>query len=121
MPTSLAGTLRGAARQLLKYPGFSVVAVLTLALRMGATTALFSVGYGVLISPNPCPLPHEIWAPGVRSPTVEQRVRRYQLREFDAMAQLPSFSAVMANAFDFLGVARPRDCASGDTRRDAGI
>lgn len=47
--------IRFAARMLRKQPGFALVAVLTMAMGIGAATTLFSVTYGVLMKPLPWP------------------------------------------------------------------
>src|SRR5438128_1193599 len=52
--------LKFAIRQLLKNPGLTAVAVLTLALGIGANTAIFSVFYGVLLKPLPYRDPEQL-------------------------------------------------------------
>ncbi|HEY6345274.1 MAG TPA: ABC transporter permease [Bryobacteraceae bacterium] len=65
------GSLNHVLRRMAKAPGFTAVALTTLALGIGATTAIFSVIEGVLI--KPLPFPHAenlvgVWhlAPGVK-------------------------------------------------------
>ena len=120
--------IRYGIRIIFKQRVFTTVAILTLALGIGSTTALFSVVYGVLISPYPYANPDKIWTPGLRSVNANQSMRPYLVSAYQEMANLPAFSEVMAtspgnvlltgehapetfggirvsgNAFEFLGV-----------------
>jgi hypothetical protein len=90
MLESALADARYALRQLCKSPAFSAVAILTLALGIGATTAIFSVVYGVLLRPLPYPDPDRIVA--VFELTTKGRPSRLADPNFD------DFSAARAAA-----------------------
>jgi putative ABC transport system permease protein len=60
MSSGVAGDVRFALRRLLKERGFSTIALTTLALCIGANTAIFSMVYALMLKPLPFPEPNRI-------------------------------------------------------------
>lgn len=65
----IGGDLRYAARQFLKHKSFFAIAAVTLALGIGANTAIFSVVHGVLLRPFPYPHPERLVAVWCNQPS----------------------------------------------------
>jgi putative ABC transport system permease protein len=142
---SFSQDLRYALRMLAKSPGFTALMVFTLALAIGATTAIFSVVYGVLLRPLPYPDSNRIMA--VFEVTSKGRPSRVADPNFDDFRdQNRSFQSIakyIGNVSSISGASQPtrttvatvspvflkvfgiqpiigRDFIAGDARKGAG-
>jgi predicted permease len=93
---ALAQDLRYALRQLRKNPGFAFVAIVTLALGIGANTAIFSVLQGVVLAPLPYFHPDRlvmIWETNSRFPRVWNSYPNFKdwQRSANSFEQMASF------------------------------
>ena len=103
---ALAQDLRYALRQLRRSPGFTSVVIITLALGIGTTTAIFSVVYGVLLQPLPYSNPNRIMAVfEVTTKGTWNRLAdpnfddfRDQNRSFQKMAKYSAYTAPVSGA-----------------------
>ena len=144
MTRSIGDDVRFGLRLLWRHPGFSALALFTLALGVGANTAVFSLVRGVLLKPLPFTAPeHLLWIGGKEARTTEKAGVsipdlldvREQARALNAVAAYAFLSEklvmngagepeqidgtrVTANFFDVLGVApaQGRGFREGDDR-----
>ena len=94
---TLAQDLKYAARMLRKSPGFTAVAVLTLALGIGANTAIFSMVNGFLLRPLPVPAPEEITVLAIQQKDAPVGSSGFSYPEFvDFRQEADSFSGIFA-------------------------
>lgn len=101
--------IRYGLRILARNPGFAAIVVLTLALGIGANTALFSVVYGVLLKPMPYENPEELVAVYWTTPLDQKEP--FSFPDFlDCQKQNHVFSSMAGyrwDNFSLLGVGEP--------------
>ena len=93
----IGGDIRYGLRSLFRNPAFSAVAVLSLALGIGATTAMFSLIYAVLIHPFPYADSERIMNPRLFNEEQPQEVRWFAMTkaQFDSFGHAKSIESLL--------------------------
>ncbi len=105
--------IRFALRTLRKSPGFAIAAICTLALGIGANTAIFSVVYAVLLKPLPYADPGQLVSVAGVVPQMSARFPSIAMRahDFDAYrrsnAVFSAISALRSQDFNLTGAGEP--------------
>jgi len=108
---SLWQDVRYSFRLLRKQPGFAAVAVLTLALGIGANTAIFSVVNAVLLNPLPYAEPERltlVWTKMDKLGLEQNWVSEPEVLDFRQQAKLfERFGVISSNSFSLTGSGEP--------------
>jgi predicted permease len=105
--------LRHGARMLAKNPGFSLIAVMSIAIGVGANAAMFSVADGLILRPLRVPAASELFTVSATMPTGEVR---------NSGISYPDYVDIRSRARSFQGLAATRFVtASLATRRDESV
>src|SRR5438034_200819 len=104
---SLVKDIRYAFRSLLKRPTFAAIVVITLALGIGANTAIFSVVNAVILNPLPFRHPEQvlILGEGTRGGRQPERgsLSMPDFKDLQAQSQMLSYVAAYLNSGSFIG------------------
>ncbi|HEY9433307.1 MAG TPA: ABC transporter permease [Blastocatellia bacterium] len=108
--------LRYGARMLLKNPGFTLITVLTLALGIGANTAIFSVINGVLLSALPYPQPEQlamVWCDNRRQGIPDDITSYPNFVDWrDRNKTFQGMAGVMSDGYNLTGTGEPEDISA---------
>ena len=107
---TISQDVRHGIRMLLKNPGFSLVAVLSIAIGVGANTAMFSVADGLILRPLKLPDAAGLVTISGRTPTGELRTAGTSYPDYlDLRDRARSFTGLAASRALIVGVARQRN------------
>jgi len=131
MVSGLIQDLKHSARTLLKNPGFTCVAIVSIAIGVGANAAMFSMADALVLRPLPVPRPGEVMTvaavppvQGVRNPAMSYRDYidvREGTRSFDRLAAYQLVAVAFATAKDELAQRKVGVAASENLLEATGV
>jgi predicted permease len=111
---ALRQDLRYAWRNLLRSPGFTTVAVLSLAIGIGANSAIFGLLYALLLQPLPVSHPEQLVE--VQHTARELQSDGFSYNEYQSLRRSPGFASLTA-----MGGTGSVPIVVGDNRRSVGV
>src|SRR5262245_14538997 len=108
--------IRFGVRMLLKNPGFTLIAAITLALGIGANTAIFSVVNAVLLRPLPYPEPDRLVF--IYNTKLKMLMEAEFLRLRDQARSLERVSLYTSTTYTLTGMGEPERISSGTASGD---